>query len=38
MNVYILKIRVFVQILLDVTLNFIEQFNPLVPIVAYVLH
>ena len=27
MNVYILKIRVFVQILFDVKLNFIEQFN-----------
>ena len=27
MNVYILKIRVFVQILFDVNLNFIEQFN-----------
>ena len=25
--VYILKIRVFVQILFDVNLNFIEQFN-----------
>ena len=27
MNVYMLKIRVFVQILFDVNLNFIEQFN-----------
>ena len=27
MNVYILKIHVYVQILLDVILNFIKQFN-----------